>query len=72
MAIVNLEVIALEYKLMAISNIETQIYNAKISSGQERLARIRAIKGKYIHLRTSSEEFAKRKQEELKIEEKQP
>ncbi len=35
---------------------------------EQQLARIRAIKGKYASVLTSSEEFAQRKREEIKLE----
>jgi hypothetical protein len=37
-------------------------------SREKRLARIRAVKGKYASVLTSSEAFAKRKREEIELE----
>ena len=35
---------------------------------EERLARLRSVRGKYAHLKTSSDDFMRRKQEEIELE----
>jgi hypothetical protein len=46
------------------------ILKANISAGNasKRMERIRALRGKYAHVQTSSEQFALRKQEEIELE----
>jgi hypothetical protein len=40
------------------------------SAGMTRPARVRSIRGKYAHVRTSSDAFAARKREEIELEER--
>jgi hypothetical protein len=44
---------------------------ARSEASEERAARVRSIRGKYAHTRTSSEDFMRRKQEEIALEEEQ-
>jgi hypothetical protein len=47
-----------------------RVLKANISAGNasKRVERVRALRGKYAHVQTNSEQFALRKQEEIELE----
>lgn len=60
--------LAADMELSLVQNRQTQ----PTPSSQERINRIRAAQQKYGHLLTPSDEFARRKQQEIDLEERQP